>query len=58
MDGWPDGWLLELRFYVLVNSISVIMGQWKSENEKLCAVETGLQLKGFLPTAGLEPETQ
>ena len=50
--------MLDLRFYVLFNSISDITGQWKSKNEKLCAVETGLELKGFLPTAGLEPETR
>ena len=26
----------DLRFYVLFNSVSVISGQWKVDNERLC----------------------
>ena len=33
-----DGWIDDLQFYVLFSSILVISGQWKSDNERLCAV--------------------
>ena len=29
----------ELGFYVPFNSISVILGQWKGEHERLCAMK-------------------
>ena len=50
----------DLRFYVLFNSVSVISGQWKVDNERLCAMELHLWLRRFLPTAGMElsPEAQ
>ena len=35
MDGWVD----DLRFYVLFNSISVISGRHLDDNERLCAME-------------------
>ena len=34
-----DGWMDDLRFYVLFNSISVISGRWLAVNERLCAME-------------------
>ena len=34
-----------LRFYVLFNSISVILGRWAGDNERLCAMEPRLRLK-------------
>ena len=33
------GWMDDLRFYILFNSISVISGQCVDDNERLCAVE-------------------
>ena len=42
---------------VLSNSISVISGQWKADNERLCAMEPRLQFERFLPPVGLEPRT-
>ena len=44
----------DLQFYILFNSTSVISGQWEGDNEKLSATEPCLQLKRFLPPAGLE----
>ena len=34
-----DGWMDDLYFYILFNSISVISGQWVDGNERLCAVQ-------------------
>ena len=34
-----DGWIDDLQFYVLFNSISVIYGQCSDDNERLCALE-------------------
>ena len=31
-----------MRFYVLFNSISVISGRWKVDNERLCAMKLRL----------------
>ena len=36
-----------LRFYVLFNSISVILGQYEVDNEKMCAMELRLRLRRF-----------
>ena len=47
----------DLRFYVLVHSISVISGRWLGNNERLCAMEPRLRLKKSLPQAELEPGT-
>ena len=33
------GWVDDLRFYVLFNSISVISGQCLDDNERLCAMD-------------------
>ena len=40
----PDGWMDDLRFYVLFNSISVISGQW-ADDERLFAMEPHLRLR-------------
>ena len=32
-------WMDDLWFYILFNSISVILGWWEGDNEKLCAME-------------------
>ena len=37
----------DLRFYVLVNCISVILGRWPDDNERLCAMEPRLRLRRF-----------
>ena len=34
-----DEWMDDLQFYILLNSISGISGQWADENERLCAME-------------------
>ena len=47
----------DLRFYLLLNSISVISGRRLGNNERLCAMEPRLRLKKFLPQAGLKPGT-
>ena len=43
----PQGWMDDLRFYVLFNSISVISGQYLDNNERLCAMELRLRLRRF-----------
>ena len=35
----PTKWMSNLRFYVLFNSVSVILGRWEVDNERLCAME-------------------
>ena len=47
----------DLRFYVLFNSISVISGRLKVDNERIYAIEPRLRLKRYPPPAGLEPGT-
>ena len=42
-----DTLTLSVRFYVFFNSISVISGRWEVDNERLCAVELRLWLRGF-----------
>ena len=42
-----DGWMDDLRFYVLFNSISVISGQCLDDNERLCAMKLRLRLRRF-----------
>ena len=42
-----DGWMDDLRFYVLLNSISVISGRWLDDNERPCAMELRLRLRRF-----------
>ena len=37
-----DGWMDDMRFYVLFNTISVISGRWKVDNERLCAMKLRL----------------
>ena len=40
-----DGWMKDLRFNNLLNSISVISGQLEVDYERLCAMEPHLQLR-------------
>ena len=42
-----DGWIDDLRFYALFNSISFISGRCLDDNERLCAVELRLRLRRF-----------
>ena len=42
-----DGWMDDLRFYVLFNSILVISGRCLDDNEMLCAMELRLRLRRF-----------
>ena len=39
---WVDG----LRFYAL---FLVISGRWEADNDRRCAIEPRLQMKGFPP---------
>ena len=48
-----DGWMGDLRFYVLFNSISVISGRWADHNERLCAI-TPFTVGRISPRAGIE----
>ena len=43
----------DMQFYVLFNSISVISGRWKVDNERLCAMELRLRLRRFHLEQGL-----
>ena len=42
-----DRWMDALRFYVLFNSVSLISGRWKVDNERMCAMELRLRLRRF-----------
>ena len=46
-QGYFNGWMDDLRFYILFNSISVISGQCLDDNEILCAMELYLRLRRF-----------
>ena len=47
-------WMDDMQFYVPLNSISVISGRWKVDNESLCAMELYLWLKRFCLERGLK----
>ena len=47
----------DLRFYVLLNSISDLAGQWEFYNERFFAMKSRLRLERFPPSARLEPGT-
>ena len=51
-----DGWMADLRFYVLFNSMSVISGRRAEENDLLCAMEPRLRLRRFRLERGSNPE--
>ena len=40
MHAWMDGWVDDLQFYILSNSISVITGGWVGNNGRLFALES------------------
>ena len=42
-----NGWMDDLRLYVLLKSIYVISGRRADDNERLCTMEPRLLLKGF-----------
>ena len=46
-DVLKDGWMDDLLFYILFNSVSVISGRWEVDNERLCAMELCLGLRRF-----------
>ena len=49
-------WMDDMQFYVPFNCISVISGQWKVDNDRLCAMEHCLRLRRLkiLPRAGIK----
>ena len=47
LGNFQYGWMDDLQFYVLFNSISVISGRWADGNERLCATEPRLRLGRF-----------
>ena len=50
-----DGWMHDLLFYVLLNSVSVISGRWADDIERLCAMEPRLRLRRFCLKGGSNP---
>ena len=48
-------WMYYLRFYVALNSISVILGLWIGDNGRLCAMKPRLRLNRFPPLEVLNP---
>ena len=36
-----------MQIYILFNSISVILGRWKVDNDRLCAMKLRLRLRRF-----------
>ena len=42
-----DGWMDDLQFYVLFNSVSVISGRRDVDNERLCTMEHHIRLRRF-----------
>ena len=55
--GGSIGWMDDLWFYILFNSILVISGWRVGDNERLCAVELRLRLKRSSLQAELFPRT-
>ena len=47
IHGYLHGWMDDLRFYVVFNSISVISGRCLDDNERLSAMELRLRF-GYL----------
>ena len=48
------GWMDDLRFYILFDSISVISGQWEVDDEKVVCNGTPFMVWKILPQAGLK----
>ena len=46
--------MVDLQFYFLFNSISVLSGRWEVNDERLCSVEPHLFLKTYHPTTQFE----
>ena len=51
-----DGWMIDMRFHILLNGISVISGQWADNDEKLCN-ETPFTVDKISPGVGIKPGT-
>ena len=49
-----EGWIDDMRSFVLLNSISVISGQWEVDNERLCAMKLRLLVEKISPRARIE----
>ena len=47
VDLGRNGWMDDLRFDILFDSISVISGRWVDDNERLCAMAPRLRLRRF-----------
>ena len=56
LSEFENGWMDDLRLYVLFNSISVISGWRKVDNERLCAMELRLRLRRFCTRAEFEKD--
>ena len=50
---WMDGWIT-CDFTSFSKGISVILGQCKDDNERLCAIETSLRWKDFFDSSGTQ----
>ena len=47
------GWMMDdMQVYVLLNSISIISGRCKVDNERLCATELHLRFRRFCHERG------
>ena len=50
-------WMADLGFYILFNSISVMLGRYEDDNEKLCAMEPNFKVrKELFPQLGFNLE--
>ena len=47
-------WRDDLQLHDSFNSISVMLSQWKDDNDRLCAMEPHYKLKRILPPVGFE----
>ena len=52
--GTIDGWMDDLRFYVLFNSISVISGRCLGDNERLLCNGTSFTVEKISPRVRVE----
>ena len=58
-DKWKmdDGWVDDLQFYVVFNSIADVEGRCEDDNQRLYAIAPRLRLEIFPPKAGFETGT-
>ena len=50
------GWMDDLKFYCPFSGISVMLSQWKDDNERLYALKPCLRLEKNLPPVSIEPD--